>query len=349
MTTVHRKGFTLIELLVVIAIIGVLIALLLPAVQAAREAARRAQCTNNLKQIGLGMHNYHSSIETFPIGMSTGLPRNADGTNRPSWTGWSAHALMMPHMELTALFAAANFDWDAHHNAGGAVNATVRNSTVNTFLCPSDGYAGAITGRINSYYASRGTDTRSNATDSSGVFTRDRAYSIANIIDGTANTIAFSESVVGRPNLRNRYRGNSVNGVPNINGFQRRNALEVPALVMQFKQACAQHFMANDTVGPIREDKGFRWAVGRAGYTIFNTVATPNDPQVMRGVMCRIGCDNCGNDASNLIPASSQHSGGVNVLMADGSVRFVKDSINPLIWMALGTIDGEEVISSDQF
>src|SRR5512147_2313581 len=103
-----RRAFTLIELLVVIAIIGVLIALLLPAVQAAREAARRSQCVNNLKQIGLAMHNYHSARNAFPLG-SAKNPKNWPGDSDLIWSGWSAHAMMLPYLEQQALFNAANF------------------------------------------------------------------------------------------------------------------------------------------------------------------------------------------------------------------------------------------------
>src|SRR5688572_30214591 len=131
-TTRHRSGFTLIELLVVIAIIGVLIALLLPAVQAAREAARRAQCTNNLKQIGIGLHNYHDANDALPWGQGP-----------LGWNDWSSLSLMLPYVEQRAMFSALNFDRrDAAGNdyadPGRSENRTVIRSTINVFLCPSD-------------------------------------------------------------------------------------------------------------------------------------------------------------------------------------------------------------------
>src|SRR5215469_12266229 len=135
-----RGGFTLIELLVVIAIITVLIALLLPAVQSAREAAHRAQCVNNLKQIGLAMHNYHTGIGTFPSGGTVG-PNNWYGSPAysVSWGTWSAHALMLGYLEQAQLYNAANFSWAVGMGSGWPINSTVSTSILNSFICPSDG------------------------------------------------------------------------------------------------------------------------------------------------------------------------------------------------------------------
>src|SRR5262249_9156693 len=134
---------TLIELLVVIAIIAVLIALLLPAVQAAREAARRGQCINNLKQIGLAMHNYHQSNNVFPQGH--GEAADAFGYSDKAyagWTEWSAHAEMLPYIEGGNVYNSINFSYCGGYNAGMAVNITGWTSTINSFLCPSDNNAG---------------------------------------------------------------------------------------------------------------------------------------------------------------------------------------------------------------
>src|SRR5271156_6854984 len=124
-------GFTLIELLVVIAIIAVLIALLLPAVQSAREAARRAQCTNNLKQIGLGLHNYHTSINSFPLGNTTaqtGYGYTAD------WGAWSAQSILLGYMEGQPIYNSCNFSWVVWFYGGWPVNMTVTNTVLNTFI-----------------------------------------------------------------------------------------------------------------------------------------------------------------------------------------------------------------------
>jgi len=176
MRTKPRRGFTLIELLVVIAIIAVLIALLLPAVQAAREAARRSQCVNNLKQIGLAMHNYHSTINSFPLGASSN-PQSPG--SYASWANWSAQALLLGYMEQTAIYNAINFsyapEWSG--NPAYAINSTAYLSVINTYLCPSDGNAGK-NGFINSYAASEGTSSVGfpGITGSSGTFAYQQSY-----------------------------------------------------------------------------------------------------------------------------------------------------------------------------
>ena len=131
-----RRGFTLIELLVVIAIIAVLISLLLPAVQSAREAARRAQCINNLKQIGIGMHNYHTAMGTFPLGGTTNWSGYGYNAN---WGTWNAQALLLGYMEGQPLYNSANFNWVCCWTQGWNINSTVTTAIVNTFICPSDG------------------------------------------------------------------------------------------------------------------------------------------------------------------------------------------------------------------
>ncbi len=172
MRTRSQSGFTLIELLVVIAIIAVLIGLLLPAVQSAREAARRAQCVNNLKQLGLAMHNYHTAINAFPMGQSLAWTSYGGGTPyQEGWTNWSCHALLLSYLEQTPLYNAANFQQTCcfFGDRADAMNSTVYLTRINGFLCPSDGQAGIQ--NINNYFGSIGTTVAEGFHAVSGIFT----------------------------------------------------------------------------------------------------------------------------------------------------------------------------------
>ena len=203
----RRPGFTLIELLVVIAIIAVLIALLLPAVQSAREAARRIQCTNNLKQIGLALHNYHGAWNSFPVGFLYAyqgvLPNSS-----PSQYRWSALAQMAPYLEQTNLFNAINFNFPIAHKPtdSGALfwpyfpaNTTAMATEVAMFVCPSDGAPPPAAGTGPTSYAFCAGDGSNggDATNADGAFILGRPQSVASITDGTSQTAAASEQSLG--------------------------------------------------------------------------------------------------------------------------------------------------------
>jgi prepilin-type N-terminal cleavage/methylation domain-containing protein/prepilin-type processing-associated H-X9-DG protein len=350
------RAFTLIELLVVIAIIAVLIALLLPAVQAAREAARRAQCVNNLKQIGLGLHNYHSTHDVFPLG-ATLQPYEVGATH--NWSCWSAQAMLLPYLEQGALYNAANFSWapepyaeptpqDAgYKSTGGTINSTVYNTKVNFFLCPSDGNAGTV--NINNYHASLGTttyNTGGHSPASTGVFGMQLSYGLRDILDGSSNTVAFAEAITGNPNTSGPVRGN---GTGQSGSTLASNILDVNvpglAAVKTDLQACNVKFQT----AFLADDRGYRWGLGALGYSLFNTIVPPNGAGGQyTWNSCRVDC--CDQaQAAHYQPASSNHTGGVNVLMSDGSVKFIKNSVQWLTWWALGTRANAEVIDANSY
>ncbi len=354
-----KRGFTLIELLVVIAIIAVLIALLLPAVQAAREAARRSQCTNNLKQLGLAMHNYHTAINSFPMGASAS---NNPLDGNVNWMGWSAQSLLLAYLEQTPLYNAANFSFDPIQNVGGHVNSTVVNTKINTFLCPSDGNVGkAFTDFlvINSYYASQGTSVQNTPTMASGIFCYNNSYGIQNVTDGTSNTIAFSEGIGGNDKY-SAYPGNGVvgctnNGCTTLNQRANEDANDpgIAAQVLNNIQSCAAAFRTDaQNQSNISGNRGEVWAWGAEGTSMFNTLVPPNATSYGKFNQCRQSCAGCGLgsvDHSDIVNASSLHPGGANFVMCDGSVRFIKESLNMKTYWALGTKDIGETISSDSY
>jgi prepilin-type N-terminal cleavage/methylation domain-containing protein/prepilin-type processing-associated H-X9-DG protein len=353
----HRRAFTLIELLVVIAIIAVLIALLLPAVQSAREAARRSQCVNNLKQIGLALHNYHSAVDRFPMGVSMAYNDPPSVTGATGWDGWSAQALLLNYLEQGALYSAINFNFNPRDGAyAPQCNGTVYNTKLLVFLCPSDPGAGATTGVgcINSYAASMGPTTQINVTSSPGLFTYNNVYGIRDCTDGTSTTVAYSEAQVGNPILGVK-PGNSITGVGSpVAAVNNGNFFDISGLsaanltiLNTALQACNTAYQPG--AANLSQYRGFRWGFGQQGISMFNTVVPPSSQQYAWSA-CRDGCSgNCDMDESEFANAGSYHSGGANVLMGDGSVRFVKSGIAMQVWWALGTRADGEALSQDAF
>ena len=320
----RRPGFTLIELLVVIAIIAVLIGLLLPAVQAAREAARRAQCVNNLKQLGLALHNYHDTVGAFPLGRFTN-----------SSDSFSPFARILPFMEQTNAFAALNFDvpWS------NAINLTATQTKIATFLCPSDSQVGAIPngwGGTN-YRSNEGTsvamwhgvsDTagvNASIAPPNGLFFANLQCRMADITDGTSNTAAFSEHVLGDFN-------NSI-ATDKADTFWPQT---YPANPDEAVQLC-RDFNWRDLTYQRVSEVGAPWIYGYHSTTSYWHSGPPNTRSCMFP------------PSRIMTVANSRHPGGVNVTLADGSVKFFKDTINLGVWRALGTRNMGEVISADSY
>jgi prepilin-type N-terminal cleavage/methylation domain-containing protein/prepilin-type processing-associated H-X9-DG protein len=365
----RRRGFTLIELLVVIAIIAVLIALLLPAVQAAREAARRTQCVNNLKQIGLALHNYHQTHNVFAMGCSSGMWDALYDYNIKQ--NLSVHALILPFLEQTQIYNAFNFNWGGEDSTTVLcyqINQSAQNAVINAFVCPSDPNAAKPdhnnTPNTNNYYASVGTTmtwglignpgpwaiisgnspaAMSVNMPSTGMFTWQASYGIQNCTDGTSNTIAFAEAAVGTQVEQPKQRLLGLQSVQIPYTSMIYDASAAPAVTLSVIQLCSDAYNSGKS-GFIDLQRGENWSHGSMAMAMFNTITPPN--------AYNDTWTHCGRNASSravISNADSFHPGGVNTLMSDGSVRFVKDSVNMMTWWALGTKGNGEVISSDSY
>jgi prepilin-type N-terminal cleavage/methylation domain-containing protein/prepilin-type processing-associated H-X9-DG protein len=357
----RRRGFTLIELLVVIAIIAVLIALLLPAVQAAREAARRMQCVNNLKQIGLGMHNYHSVNDSFPPGAF--LARNADLTTRNNGD-FSAQFRMLGFMEQQALYNAGNFNLACYNdNYGDVANSTVTKTRLALFLCPScpppswnltgAGYTAVAPG--NTYFASLGStiEFAGNQTKGppNGMFQYNAnggSIGVRDVTDGTSNTIAFGEWKIGSGNLAVFTPSTDIVFIGTYPPGVARNTpqMSMPLGGVPFQQWIVQCASALKTATRQAKtvSRGQDWAVGIMSFSLGTVVLSPNS----KYPSCSTNGVNTVEDPG-MMNMSSYHPGGANILMADGSVKFLKDSTNMQTVWALGSRAQGEILSSDSY
>lgn len=317
-----KKGFTLVELLVIIAIIGILIALLLPAVQSVRESARRSSCSNNLRQFGLSMHNYESANKRFPPGNSGTL-----------WsTGISVHARLLQFLEESNISETVDFNVAYNHPN----NEKARMSTVSIFICPSDNTNNLLSalGGKNNYYANAGTnlmagspptdpsDPNYNLPPPNGVFFRDSRISARNITDGLSKTAAFSEKILGD--------GDNNKPTENSDTFRPGSFPSTPDEAMNTCLSLDIQDVSKQGVSNV----GAPWLWAYHSTTIYYQTSLPNT----RSCMYPPG--------RIMTTAGSRHSGGgCNILLCDGSLRFINENIDLNVWRGLGTISGGEVIN----
>ena len=337
----RHKGFTLIELLVVIAIIAVLIALLLPAVQQAREAARRTQCKNNFKQIGLAVQNYHDNFNVFPFGKGPSYPGAA------AYARWSQHAMILPYIDQAPLYNSIDFNYPPETPGMGGVvafmppyvsptgiNRAASQTNIPGFLCPSDiGPAGPgqnnYAGNQGGWLCDRG-DTPGSASDVSpgevqtGVFYYLSQCRMRDITDGTSMTCFFSEKI----------RGNG-NPTPNSDLF----VISPQTSLANTYQTCQSINTATNT--PLTSKWGYSWVMGENCCTQYNHVAVPNSNSC-----AGTGFVGTMTNMAMQVSANSRHTGGVHTLTGDGAVHFVSSNIDLNVWRGLGTRAGSEVINS---
>jgi prepilin-type processing-associated H-X9-DG protein len=274
----------------------------------------------------------------------------------------SPHAQMLPYLEQNQVYNALNFNWGCEDSTTVLcylINATGTNAQIKAFLCPSDPNAGRPdhnnTTNTNNYYACVGTtmnfpminntnlNVRSINWPTTGLFTYQQSYGIRSVTDGTSNTIAFAEAVVGNQNLSKRQRFIGLNTVGGLTSALLADAESNYLLAQSGLNACGQAWTSGS--GVIDKQRGENWAHGCMAMTLFNTVAVPNAYSKQ--------WTHCSSISSTALAAlsnsDSYHPGGVNVLMADGHVKFIKESISFRTWWSLGTKANGEVISADSY
>jgi prepilin-type N-terminal cleavage/methylation domain-containing protein/prepilin-type processing-associated H-X9-DG protein len=342
----HRRSgaFTLIELLVVIAIIAVLISLLLPAVQSAREAARRVQCTNNLKQLGIALHNYETALGALPMSMSL-----AGKANTVSYdTGWSAQARLLPYMEGIPLFDAANLSVFKED----PVNSTVISLSVAAFLCPSEirpqvsTHDYGLSGVVN--YGMCGGDWfvwgGFNGPWNRSAFGPNRGLRLSGITDGLSGTLFAAEVRAYQTSSNCRFMR-----LPSVN-----DPYNIPSPYADPFQV-APEYDDGQCVTENQAEFHTEWSDGHVHAAGFTTAWPPNKAIIGRSFYPGMDLDLNGKNEENggptfsAINARSYHPGGVNALFGDGGVRFVKGTVDGMVWRALGTVAGGEVVSGESF
>lgn len=337
----RRRGFTLIELLVVIAIIGVLVALLLPAIESAREAARCTQCANNLKQIGIAAQNYYSVHQCFPVGADSKEWATATAPYSPStfpytFYRWSSLAHLAQFLEETNAYNALDLTVPLYKDTNGDLLAQNVNGValvVPMFLCPSDfGQIVASQFAPTNYVACAGTGVNGGSPIASdGIFFAASSTRLSQVSDGATHTALFSESVLGQALSHDD---------PQMDYKWRTLNLAYPVLT-DAECSGAQQWNYED-------GRQFAWVSGEFRCALYNHYYVPNSvtPDCIGDIITGAKNPSTNYSAYGWKAARSRHPGGVSLLMADGSVQFALDIVDPALWQAWATRAGNEVISS---
>ncbi len=356
----RRRAFTLIELLVVIAIIAILIALLIPAVQQAREAARRTQCKNNMKQIGLALHNYHDAFLTFPPGRMQPYFGNNAGTGAGTcWAGAVAvHTFILPFLEQSNLYSQINFDEYRVRippkSPPCPSNEPLYRIPLATFRCPSDpGARGSVPSNNYRYnmgvticagspYNDDGTGLEPHTTNCSndlygrngGMFHDRGGVRIRDASDGTSNTVMFSERSVGDQNGGEFSKGGGDIYRP-VGKDPNHTTASMLAECIAIDLTAPPNHSSNNGIG------NGAWWLGTFQMTMYGHVIGPNSKIPDCGVSSSVPD---GNNEPQVIGARSYHTGIVHGLLADGSARGFGENIDINLWQGLGTRAGGEVL-----
>ncbi|MDB5342890.1 MAG: hypothetical protein JWP89_1267 [Schlesneria sp.] len=323
-----RLGMSLIELIVAMSIVALLIALLLPAVQQLRQSNRMLSCKNNLRQIGLALHNYHDAHRVLPFGL--GSDQDGDSASKGSGEArrYSCHSQILPFLDVASVYTQIDFNiapfepyFSAQTGPNGEVgkNGAAAKTRIPVFVCPSDLDRMPYVWGRNNYRSCAGSKWGGRTSD--GMFNQNSSVSLGDVRDGASMTAMFSERCKGTGSRKQRDYSTDMYGI----GSQQ--------LEPEFIEYCQSLTPGTSSIVKTQDvDGGQTWLEGNMNWTRYNHLLRINST----------ACKNSLTWYGVSMPASSMHTGGVNVAMADGAVRFVSENISIDVWRALGTIAGNE-------
>jgi prepilin-type N-terminal cleavage/methylation domain-containing protein len=325
-----KRGFTLIELLVVIALIGLLLALLLPAVQRARETARRSTCKNNLRQLGLALHSYVDAHRVFPFGVGDDSDGVSSTFSSPQNRRYSTHSQLLPFLDRDNVYKLIDFDVPPFYPSTsgdplaanpGSSNHRAASTAIPVFRCPSDPNRLKRPWAANNYRTCNGGTWAGRVGN--GIFGQNTSTRPRDVTDGLSSTAMMSERILGDND------DNEVDLVSDLYGTKD------PWTQQSLRDWCAA-LTESAAAGVELQDSnnGMTWIEGNFNWTRYNHVLTPNRPS----------CKNRITWNGTIMPPSSHHSSGVNLLLGDGSLRFISENINEHVWRAIGSMNGGETV-----